>query len=88
MARRGLKANALARDLKLSQAMVSRILSGDRQPERDLEPWAAILGLEGQEMHDFLVLGYLARSHPWYDQIRHRRPGGVHSQQADHDGTR
>lgn len=65
MARRGLTAVVMAGRLKMSQAMLSRILSGQRQPEKDLEPWAAILGLDGLERHDFLVLGYLARSNPY-----------------------
>ena len=49
--------------------MMSRVLSGQRQPEKDLEPWAEILGLEGIERHDFLILGYLARSHPYLSQV-------------------
>jgi len=64
MLRRGLNASELGRRLDLSPAFVSRILAGERNPDKDLEPWTDVFDLEGREKRDFLELGYLARAHP------------------------
>ena len=69
MVRRSLKGYELAESLGITAGMLSKVMKGERYPDKDLDPLANELGLEGQERHEFLVLGYLARSNPLLSQV-------------------
>jgi transcriptional regulator with XRE-family HTH domain len=64
-----MNASELARRLKISPTLLSRIFSGERNPDKDLDPWADIFDLKGQERREFLVIGYLGRSHPLLGEV-------------------
>ena len=67
MARKGLTGAQVAKKLKISPALLSRILKGERQPGKDLVAWANALGLsETQEISTFIELGHLARLPPTF----------------------
>ena len=67
MARKGLTGAQVAKKLKISPAMLSRIINGERQPGKNLDAWANAFGLsEAQEISTFIELGHLARLPPTF----------------------
>lgn len=69
LTRLGMSDRAFAFKAGVNHTLLSRILAGKRPVDKELEPWAKVLGLKGDELATFLELGYLSRAHPCLARI-------------------
>jgi len=65
LSKKGLSGSTFAKLVDADQTYMSRCLSARRYPPEDLEPWADVLDLKGEERERFLEEGYLTRTHPY-----------------------
>jgi len=66
----GLSQAAFATEVGRSRGYISLVIKGDRGPPDDLEAWATVLRLTGDQRHAFLEAGYL-RLTPTYIRTRY-----------------